>query len=83
MYSAEEGGMKPRSVKELVGYIIDKLGEEGIAGVYAVFSGLPNALVIAEEDVYKIMLWKDGVSVRITLKRDTLEPVAVTLPVAP
>jgi len=75
--------MKPRSIKELVGYVIDKLGEDGFINVYAVFSGLPNVLVIAEEDVYKIMLWKDGVSIRITLKKETLEPIAVTLPIAP
>ncbi len=73
--------MKPRNIKELIGYVIDKLSEEGIVGVYAVFNGLPNVLVAVEEDVYKIMLWKDGVSIRITLKKDTLEPVAVTLPV--
>jgi len=72
--------MRPRSVKELVGYVIDKLSEDGFANVYAVFSGLPNALVVAEEDVYKVLLWKDGVSLRITLKRDTLEPVAVVVP---
>ncbi len=69
-----------RNVKELIGYVIDKLSEEGIVGVYAVFNGLPNVLVAVKEDVYKIMLWKDGVSIRITLKKDTLEPVAVTLP---
>ncbi len=73
--------MKPRNVKELIGYVIDKLSEEGIVGVYAVFDGLPNALVIDDGDVYKIMLWKDDVSIRITLKKDTLEPAAVTLPV--
>ncbi len=72
--------MKPRNVKELIGYVIDALGEEGFMNVYAVFDGLPNALVIDDGDVYKIMLWKDGVSIRITLKKDTLEPVAVTLP---
>jgi hypothetical protein len=74
--------MRPRNVKELVGYVIDKLGEDGFANVYAVFDGLPNALVVAEEDVYKVMLWKDGVSLRITLKKDTLEPVAVAMSAA-
>jgi len=72
--------MKPRNVKELVSYVIDKLSEDGFANVYAMFDGPPNALVVAEEDVYKVMLWKDGVSLRITLKRDTLEPVAVVMP---
>jgi hypothetical protein len=71
--------MKPKNVKELIGYVIDKLGEEGFVNVYAVFDGLPNALVIDDADVYKIMLWKDGISLHITLKKDTLEPVAVVL----
>jgi len=75
--------MKPRNVKELIGYVIDKLGEDGFADVYAVFSGLPNVLVAAEEDLYKIMLWKDGVRLNITLKKDTLEPVGVTLAAVP
>jgi len=73
--------MRPRNVKELVGYVIDKLSEDGFANVYAVFSGPPNVLVVAEEDVYKVTLWKDGVMLRITLKKDTLEPVGVTLAV--
>ncbi len=71
--------MKPRSVKELIGYVIDALGEKGFMNVYAVFDGLPNVLVIDGGDVYKMMLWKDGVSIRITLKKDTLEPTAVVL----
>jgi hypothetical protein len=73
--------MKPRNVKELIAHVIDMLEEKGIVNVYAVFSGLPHALVVAEEDVYKILLWKDGISLRITLKKDTLEPVAVMMPV--
>jgi len=73
--------MRPRSIKELIGYVIDRLGEGGFLNVYAVFDGLPNALVIDDGGVYKIMLWKDGVSIRITLMKDTLEPVAVVLPV--
>jgi len=68
-----------KSVKELVGYVIDRLENDGVVNIYAVFSGVPHALVIAEEDVYKVMLWKDGVKLRLTLKKDTLEPVAVTL----
>jgi len=68
-----------KSVKELVGYVIDRLENDGIVNIYAVFSGVPHALVIVEEDVYKVMLWKDGVKLRLTLKKDTLEPVAVTL----
>ncbi len=70
-----------RDVKELIGYVIDVLGEKGLLNVYAVFDGLPNVLIVDDGDVYKIMLWKDGISIRITLKKDTLEPVAVTLPV--
>jgi len=66
-------------IKELIGYIIDTLGDTGIANVYAVFEGLPNVLVVAEAEVYRVMLWKDGVKLRITLRKDTLEPVAVTL----
>jgi hypothetical protein len=68
-----------KSVKELVGYVIDALENSGIANIYAVFSGLPHALVIVEEDVYKVMLWRDGVKLRITLRKDTLEPIAVAL----
>jgi len=66
-------------IKELVGYVIDRLENDGVVNIYAVFSGVPHALVIVEEDVYKVMLWKDGVKLRLTLKKDTLEPVAVTL----
>ena len=66
-------------IKELIGRIIDALENGGVVGVHAVFSGVPHALVIVEEDVYKVMLWKDGVKLRLTLKKDTLEPVAVTL----
>jgi len=66
-------------IKELIGYIIDTLGESGFGGVYAVFEGLPHVLVVAEADVYRVMLWKDGVKLRITLRKDTLEPLAVTL----
>ena len=71
--------MRPRSVKELVGYVIDVLENGGVVGVHAVFSGVPHALVVEESDVYKVMLWKDCVKLRITLKKDTLEPVAMTL----
>jgi hypothetical protein len=71
--------MRPRSVKELIGYVIDRLENDGIANIYAVFSGLPNVLVVVEQDVYKIMLWKDGAKLRITLNKDTLEPINITL----
>ena len=61
--------MRPRNTKELIGYVIDRLGEGDFLNTYAVFDGLPNALVV-EEDVYKI----------ITLRKDMLEPVAAVLP---
>jgi len=75
----EEAVKDIKDIKELIGYVIEKLENDGIANVYAVFSDLPNALVVAEEDRYKVMLWKDGVKLRVTLKKETLEPTAVTL----
>lgn len=71
--------MRPRNVKELVGYVLELLEDKGMLDVYAVFNGIPNAVVSAEYDVYRIMLWKDGVKIRVRLKKDTLEPVAITV----
>jgi hypothetical protein len=73
--------MKPRNIKELIGYVIDMLEERGIINIYAVFSGVPNALVDVGLDTYAVLLWKDGVKIRVTLKKDTLEPVAIALEV--
>ena len=71
--------MKPRNVKELIGYVVDKLSEDGIGGVYAVFNRPPHAVVADRGSEWAITLWRDGVKLYITLRKDTLEPVSVKM----
>ena len=65
-------GVSP--VKERVFSLIRKLEEEGVTDgrrwLWASFNDVPHVLLMRIEDGYVLLLWREGVYVKITLDED-------------
>jgi hypothetical protein len=59
-------------VRKIVEKLLERLGEGGIGGVYAWFSGLPHILVQQEADkkLYKVLMWREGVVLEFDVDED-------------
>jgi hypothetical protein len=72
--AAGQAAGQPPAVKERVFSLIKKLENEGVTDgrkwLWASFSGVPHALLRRVEDGYVLLLWREGVYVKITLDED-------------
>jgi hypothetical protein len=57
-------------VRKMVEKLLERLGEGGVGGVHAWFSGMPHISAQQQAGRYKVLMWREGVALEFDVDEE-------------